>query len=81
MPFKKFKPFKLNDKGEEIRKIARLLKVHGSTIKPTDTFHIGMLSAVKKYQKNHGLEVTGVVDKKTWDKLVMPPPVARKSRK
>jgi murein L,D-transpeptidase YcbB/YkuD len=40
-----------------------------------------MLSAVKKFQKNHGLEVTGVVDKKTWDKLIMPPPVKRRAKK
>ena len=65
----RFKSFKLGDKGTDIRKIATLLRKHGSSIKPTDTFTIGMRSAVVSFQKKNGLPVTGVVDKKTWDKL------------
>ncbi len=81
MPTMKFKPFKIGDSGKDVAKIAMMLKKHGSTIKPTNKYHIGMDSAVRKFQKNHNLPVTGVVDKKTWDKLMMPLPVQRKAKK
>ena len=64
-----FKPIKLNDTGAEVRKVSTLLKKHGSTIKPTSKFHIGVRSAVVAFQKKNKLPATGVVDKKTWDKL------------
>lgn len=78
MAIKKFVNIKLNDEGAMVKKIAAALRKHGSTIKLTSKFHIGMRSAVVKFQKNHGLPVTGEVDKKTLDKLLMPAPVFRK---
>ena len=64
-----FKPMKIGDKGTQIKKAQQLLKKHGSSIKPTDVFGIGMLSAVKSFQRKNKLAVTGIVDKKTWEKL------------
>lgn len=63
------KPVKMGEKGEIVKGIAELLSKHGSTIKVTDVFTIGMRSAVIAFQKKHGLPATGVVDKKTWTKL------------
>lgn len=81
MALKTFKTIKIGDKGSEVKKICAALKKNGSTIKPTDEYTIGMLSAVRAFQKKQGLPVTGVVDKKTWDKLMMPIPVFRKPKK
>ena len=77
----KFKPFKLNDEGKEVLEISKLLGKAGSSLKPTKTFNIGMLSAVKAYQKKNGLPVTGIVDKKTWEKLHAPRPIKKTSKK
>ncbi len=79
MALKAFKPLRIGDKGPDVKKIYAALKKHGSTIKPTDVFHIGMQSAVFSFQRKHNLPVTGVVDKKTWDKLMMPTPIFRKA--
>ena len=81
MPFKKFNPIKLGDSGMVVAKVCELLRKYGSTVKVTEDYHIGVYSAVKKFQKNNGFEVTGIVDKKTWDKLNMPLPVKRKAKK
>lgn len=66
----KFIPIILDCKGEKVKMICKKLAAAGSTIKPTSVFHIGMWSAVKAFQKKNGLPATGVVDKKTWDKLM-----------
>lgn len=63
------KPVKLGEKGEIVKGIAEMLQKHGSTIKVTDVFGIGMRSAVIAFQKKNNLKPTGVVDKKTWTKL------------
>lgn len=63
------KPVKLGQKGEIVEGITTLLAKHGSGIKVTDTFHIGVRSAVIAFQKKNNLKPTGVVDKKTWTKL------------
>ena len=65
----KFKPIKIGDKGPVITEIRKLLVKSGSTIKPTKVFHIGMQSAVSAFQRKNNLSQTGIVDKKTWDKL------------
>ena len=78
MAVKGFEEYKIGDKGADIRKIVTALRKNGSTIKPTLVFHIGMRSAVVAFQKKKGLPTTGVVDKKTWDKLMIPAPVFRK---
>ena len=63
------KPHKLNDKGPAVQYMALWLKHRGSSIKPTNVFHIGMRSAVISFQVKNKLKPTGVIDKKTWDKL------------
>lgn len=65
----KFTELKLNDTGKDILEASRLLKKAGSSLKPTSTFTIGMMSAVKAFQKKHKLAVTGRIDLKTWNKL------------
>ena len=63
------KPLKQGDKGPEVQYMALWLNQKGSTIKPTSVFHIGMRSAVISFQKKNKLKPTGIIDKKTWDKL------------
>lgn len=84
MAVKKAKPeweMKLNDKGANVKKAQQLLQKHGSAIKVTGVFTIGMLSAIKCFQKKNGLDVTGKMDKKTWDKLNLVKPVCRVKKK
>ena len=79
MALKTFKNIQLNDKGTDVKKIAAALKKHGSSIKPTSVFTIGMRSAVVSFQKKHNLKPTGIVNQTTWNKLMMPAPVYRKA--
>ena len=65
-----FKKMVLNDKGPQIKVAQELLKKAGSTIKITGVFSIGMLSAVRAFQKKNGLKVTGIIDNATWKKLM-----------
>ena len=65
-----FKCLKLNDKGLVVLEASKLLAKAGSTIKPTKEFTIGMLSAIKAFQKKNGLKVTGKLDSKTYNKLL-----------
>ena len=55
--------------GIDVKKIQQLLAKAGSTIKPNGVFGIGMLSAVKAFQKRNNLKVTGTVDAATLKKL------------
>lgn len=64
-----FKPVKMGANGKAVSDIQKLLQKAGSTIKVNGWFGIGMLSAVKAFQKKNGLKVTGFIDKKTLDKL------------
>lgn len=64
------KPLKLNDKGPAVQYMALWLAQKGSSIKPTNVFHIGMRSAVLSFQAKNKLKPTGVIDKKTWMKLI-----------
>jgi len=63
------KPFGIGAHGPEVLYACTMLQKKGSTIKLTDKFHVGMRSAVVCFQKKNKLKVTGVIDKKTWDKL------------
>lgn len=63
------KPVKIGDNGAIVSYICGLLQKKGSKVKTTEKFHIGVRSAVVCFQKKNKLKVTGVVDKKTWDKL------------
>lgn len=51
--------------GADVVKYQKLLAKSGSTIKPTGRFTIGMMSALKAFQKRTGLKVTGIIDAKT----------------
>ena len=62
-------PLKLKDTKPEVLAAQKLLQKNGSTIKLTGVFTIGMLAAVKAFQKKNGLKVTGEIDEKTWEKL------------
>lgn len=64
------KPLKLGDTGPAVQYMMLWLKQKGSSLKPTNKFHIGMRSAVISFQKKNSLKPTGVIDKKTWEKLV-----------
>lgn len=57
------------EKSDRILKAQKLLAKAGSSIKLTGIFSIGMVSAVKAFQKKHKLPVTGVIDSKTMNKL------------
>ncbi len=66
--FTKF-PIKIKDQGKRVGEISKMLSKHGSKIKYTEIYTIGLQSAVISFQKKHGLEPTGVVDKTTWKAL------------
>lgn len=76
----KFKTLMLNDVSVDVKKASTLLGKHGSKIQPTNVFTIGMRSAVVAFQKKHNLKPTGIIDKKTWDKLNLKPPVIKKPK-
>lgn len=65
----KFIKMVYGEKSARITKAQKLLAKAGSTIKPSGIFSIGMVAAVKAFQKKHGLPVTGVIDAKTMNKL------------
>ena len=72
MPIKrKFQPVVLNMTGGVVTDCQKLLVAAGSTIKVTGEFTIGMLSAVKAFQKKKGLPVTGKIDEKTMKALMV----------
>ena len=64
-----FKTMSYGAEGKEIAEVQKMLQMAGSTIKVTGKFNIGMISAVKSFQKKNGLPVTGKVDSKTMAKL------------
>ena len=45
------------------------LRAAGSNLELNGEYTIGMVSAVRNYQKRHELEVTGKIDKQTWKAL------------
>lgn len=65
----KFVPAVLGEETDRILKIRKMLAKAGSSIKPGKKFDIGMLSAVKAFQKKHGIKVSGKVDAATMNKL------------
>ena len=68
-PAKKHKTLRRGAKGEEVRELQTLLAKDGSTLEIDGIFGIGTLSAVKSFQKRHGLTVDGIVGPKTWAEL------------
>lgn len=65
----KFVKMVYGEVGARITKAQKLLVKAGSSIKPNGIYSIGMVSAVKAFQKKHKLPVTGVIDAKTMNKL------------
>lgn len=65
----KFVKMVYGEVGARITKAQKLLIKAGSSIKPNGVYSIGMVSAVKAFQKKHKLPVTGVIDAKTMNKL------------
>lgn len=65
----KFVKMVYGEVGARITKAQKLLIKAGSSIKPNGIYSIGMVSAVKAFQKKHKLPVTGVIDAKTMNKL------------
>lgn len=65
----KFVKMAYGEAGGRVTKAQKLLAKAGSKIKINGVYTIGMMSAVKAFQKKHGLPVTGVIDAKTMNKL------------
>lgn len=70
MAVKKTIELELGQQGPHILEAQIMLAKLGSTVKPTGMFTIGMLSAVKAFQKKNDLAVTGIINQKTWNLLV-----------
>ena len=68
------------DGGPVVKDAQVMLAKCGSTIKPNGVFTIGMVSAVKAFQRKNGLKVTGKVDSATWKKLDSCAKPARKKK-
>lgn len=67
---KKHTTLRRGAKGEEVVELQTLLSKDGSTLEIDGIFGIGTLSAVKSFQKRHGLVVDGIVGPKTWSELL-----------
>lgn len=65
-----FKKMKINDGGPNVKTAQELLKKAGSSIEVNGIYSIGMVSAVRSFQRKNGLKVTGIIDAETWKKLV-----------
>lgn len=63
-------PISLGDTGDIVKDIQERLALLGSTVKPTGVFTIGMLSAVKSWQKKNKLQVTGSMSAFQYNKLI-----------
>lgn len=65
----KFIPMKYGEESARIIKAQKLLQKAGSKIQPNGKYTIGMVTAVKAFQKKNKLPVTGIIDAKTMNKL------------
>ena len=72
------KKLSYGDQNEDVRKVQqRLMDLGFFTYHKTTTgFYAQTQDAVKRFQKQNGLDVTGVVNEKTWDALFNDPEVA-----
>lgn len=75
----KFVKMAYGEAGGRVTKAQKLLVKAGSKIKANGIYTIGMVSAVKAFQKKHKLPVTGVIDAKTMSKLAEYDVPARKT--
>ena len=63
-------PLKVRDKDSQVKKVEEMLSKLGYEIRWVDQeFGYETLRAVKEFQANEKLPVTGVVDKRTWERL------------
>ena len=69
---------RIGAEGDLVEMLQDFLQKTGSTTKINGKYSIGTVSAVKKFQKNNGLKITGVCDKATWDALIK---AAKKTKK
>ena len=76
----KFVKMAYGEAGARIIKAQKLLAKAGSSIKPNGIYSIGMVTAVKAFQKKHKLPVTGVIDAKTMNKLAEYDKPAKKTK-
>lgn len=60
---------KYGDENKEVLEAQKLLQIVGSKVRVNGKFSIGMISAVRAFQKKNGLEITGKIDSKTMTKL------------
>ena len=58
------------DKGANVEKAQEMLQAAGSKIQVNGLFTIGMTTAVKCFQRKNLLKETGIIDSKTWEKLI-----------
>lgn len=65
----KFVKMAYGEAGGRVTKAQKLLVKAGSKIKINGVYTIGMVSAVKAFQKRNKLPVTGVIDAKTMNAL------------
>ena len=65
----KFIKMAYGEVGGRVTKAQKLLAKAGSSIRANGIYSIGMVTAVKAFQKKHRLPVTGVIDAKTMNKL------------
>ena len=77
----KFEAIKYGDKGPKVKECQKQLQYAGSGIKADGKFGIGMVSAVRAFQKKNGLLVTGIIDSKTFKKLAAVKPVKKTTKK
>lgn len=66
---KKKPTLRRGSRGDYVKELQTLLSKDGSNLAIDGIFGIGTLSAVKAFQKRHGLEVDGIVGPKTWAEL------------
>lgn len=77
----KFIKMVYGEKSDRVKKAQKLLAKAGSTIQPSGVFTVGMRSAVKAFQRKHGLKVTGEIDATTMNKLAEYDVPAKPARK
>lgn len=77
----KFQKMKNGSMGPEVKECQKQLKLAGSTIKVDGKYGIGMVSAVRAFQKKNGLPVTGEIDAKTFKKLAAVKPAKKTAKK
>lgn len=64
-------PISMGDESEIVKDIQERLALLGSKVQATGKFGIGMLSAVKSWQRKNKLLVTGNISAFQYNKLVM----------